>query len=186
MSQSTFEWRHHYHWDIYARKARLSAFALWQMLDETELNKLVDKCGYENRGDADHAIMLAFRRESCIALELVIKAVIAQNLRNSGANPAEKQGQIPMSHDLPKLWQTAGLLKLPVEDQQRLLLGKSVLMWSGRYATPTSEKNWTTENKEMDKLRKQTSGGKLFSKPTTISWSDFDRLFKIAETALTA
>ena len=101
-------------------------------------------------GDAGLALTEAFRRESAIALELVVKAVIAHKLQARGANPATEW--VPATHDLPKLWTDAGLPELPRDDKYLLLLVKQVLMWSGRYGTPLTAEAWKKENKAFDAL----------------------------------
>jgi hypothetical protein len=89
---------------------------------------------------------------------------------------------MPMTHDIPKHWKEAGLPVLERQDHLRLLLFKQVLVWSGRYATPRREKDLEEERvvqhpfqnrpPEISRLRAIT--------PTSITWEDFDRLYKIA------
>jgi hypothetical protein len=126
----------------------------------------------------------AFRRESAVALELIVKAVIAKKLRARRADPSTEG--VPATHDLPKLWRDAGLPSLPDSDLYRLQLAKSVLMWAGRYATPRTAKYWEQENREfkvLEDLRSDRSGFR-FRKPIGMDWEDFDRLYQIAHQAL--
>jgi hypothetical protein len=60
------------------------------MRRSTQLKELVAKCDAYWGGDADLAVHEAFRRESAIALELVVKAVIADKLQARGADPAKE------------------------------------------------------------------------------------------------
>lgn len=71
--QSTFDWCRYGHWDTSAEKARLSAFLLWQTRERDKLAALQNEAHYTN-GDADLAVLEGFRRESAVALELIIKA----------------------------------------------------------------------------------------------------------------
>jgi hypothetical protein len=178
-----FEWRKFGHWDSSAAKARFAAYVLWCMQDISRHADLARECGHGS-GDASLALSEAFRRESAIALELVVKAVIASKLRARSADPATEG--VPATHDLPKLWQEAGLPALSSDDLYRLQLVKSVLMWAGRYATPRSVKAWEDENKEFDALedppRDKTKF--VFRTPITLGWEDFDRLYQIVHQAL--
>jgi hypothetical protein len=178
-----FEWRRLGHWDSAAAKARFAAYVLWRMRDTSLHAEMVKECGHES-DDAGLALLEAFRRESAVALELVVKAVIASKLRAKGADPATEG--VPATHDLPKLWQEAGLPALSGDDLYRLHLAKSVLMWAGRYATPRSVKAWEQENKEFDALEDPPRYEKkfVFRTPITLGWEDFDRLYQVAFQAL--
>ena len=180
---NVFEWRRFGHWDTSAEKTRFSAYLLWQMQDTCKLNEVVQQCGYTN-GDAVLAVSEAFVRESAIALELIIKAVIARKLEARGADPATES--VPANHDIPKLWSEANLPELTREDQYRLLLVKSVLKWSGRYATPRTVKAWEEENIAFDMLEDPPPepGAYIFRTPITFEWSDFDRLYQMAKGAV--
>jgi hypothetical protein len=120
------------------------------------------------------------RSESAVALELIVKAVIARKMTAEGADPS-KVG-VPATHDLPALWKEAALPVLEREDHLRLLLFKSALVWSGRYATPRSAKAWAEERKAQQPFESRPpEGSKLRGiKPTSIGWEDFDRLYKVA------
>jgi hypothetical protein len=84
------------------------------------------------------------------------------------------------------LWRDAGLQALSREDRYRLLVFKSVLVWSGRYPTPKSPKAWEAENNAFDALEDPPvePGKFIFRKPITIGWSEFDRLYQIARAAI--
>jgi len=149
IEQDVIEWRRLGHWSTSAEKARIAAFVLWHTREESRLSEMVHECSYSG-GDAGLALVEAFRRESAIALELVVKAVIARKLQAGGANPATTC--VPPTHDLPKLWIAARLPELPRDDKYRLLLVKQVLTWSGRYATPRRAEEWNKENQSFDAL----------------------------------
>jgi hypothetical protein len=178
-----YEWRRFGHWDSTAAKARFAAYVLWRMREGSLHAEMARECGHEN-GDADLALLEAFRRESATALELVVKAAIASRLRARVADLASEG--VPTTHDLPELWQEAGLPTLSSEDSYRLQLVKSVLLWAGRYATPRSVKAWEQENKEFEALEGPPIDHieSEFRTPITLGWEDFDRLYQIARKAL--
>ena len=189
IEQDVIEWRRLGHWSTSAKKAHFAAFVLWHMREESRLSEMVHECTYAG-GDAELSLVEAFRRESAIALELIVKAVIARKLQARGANPATEC--VPATHDLPKLWIDAGLPELPREDKYRLLLVKSVLMWSGRYGTPRTAEAWKKEQKAFDALEdpqpepaNSNQPRKFIDRiPITFGWSDFDRLYQIAHAEL--
>jgi len=174
-----FEWRRLGHWKTGAAKARFAAYVLWHMYQTSRYEELARECGHQS-GDAGLALLEAFSRESAVALELVVKAVIANNLRASVADSTTKS--VPATHDLPKLWKEAGLPDLSREDLYRLQLVKSVLMWSGRYSTPRTVKAWERENRAFDALEESPGDNSRFvaRTPITLGWEEFDRLYQIA------
>jgi hypothetical protein len=137
--KDVFEWRRFGHWESSAAKARFAAFVLWHMADDSRYVELAHAASHKS-DDARLGLLEAFRRESAVALELVVKAVVASKLIARAADPS-KEG-VPATHDLPRLWSHAGLPALGNEDKYRLQLVKSVLMWSGRYPTPRTVKAW--------------------------------------------
>lgn len=181
--RDVFEWRRYAHWDSSAAKARFAAYLLWQMRDKALHSTLASECGHES-GDSGLALTEAFRRESAISLELIVKAVIAKKLRDRAADPAIEG--VPATHDLPKLWREAGLPNLSADDLYRLQRAKSVLIWAGRYPTPKSVKAWEEEGQEFDVLETPPRDKTKFTfrTPITTSWEDFDRLYQFAKQAL--
>jgi hypothetical protein len=181
--KDVFEWRRFGHWNSSAAKARFSAFVLWSLRGDAWIGEMADKCGHQ-RGDDKLAISEAFCRESAIALELIVKAVIAHNLQARGADPPIEG--VPATHNIPKLWKDARLPDLPREDLYRLHLAKSILMWSGRYATPRTVRAWEDENKDFDALEEPASesGKVVFRKPIIMGWAEFDHLYQIAKSFL--
>jgi hypothetical protein len=153
------------------------------MSDPRKYSDLVQASGHKG-GDAGLALLEAFRRESSVALELVVKAVIAKKMRNRGADPATEG--VPATHDLPKLWNDAGLPALQREDRYLLQLAKQTLMWSGRYPTPRTVKAWEEETKSFAALEDTPPepGRFVTEKPVALDWREFDRLYQIAYRAL--
>lgn len=178
--QSTFEWRRIAPAGFSARahNARFCAAALWQLKDGKEFSSLAAEMGY--RATPQIAYGEAFRREAAIALELIVKAVIAQQMHMRRADPTTEG--VPATHNLPALWEHAGLPKLGTDDCYRLLLFKSILMWSGRYATPNSAKAWAEEEKALEVLDPATTpaGHLRIRQPIGCGWSEFDALYSIA------
>ena len=178
-----FEWRRFGHWRTSAAKARFSAYVLWHMQDDSQLIDMARESGHLG-GDYTLGVSEGFRRESAIALELIVKAVIAKALEAQAADPATEC--VPATHDLPKLWKQANLPVLPLEDRYRLQLVKSVLTWSGRYATPRTVKAWEEETRAFDALKEPPpSPGKFIARtPIKFGWIEFDRLYQMAHSFL--
>jgi hypothetical protein len=178
--QNIIDWRRYGHWSSSANKARLSAFLLWQTHEPAKLAALQDGANYSS-GDADLALTEGFRRESAVALELIIKAVIAKKLELQYDPNSER---VPATHDIPALWRKAELPEL--DRQDKLQLFKSILNWSGRYATPKTAKAWAEENREFSALDDPAlPKGKIeFKTPIRTGWEDFDRLFQMAKSRL--
>lgn len=178
IERNVFEWRRFGHWDSSAAKARLSAFVLWKMAGAAAHAEFAAECGHDG-GDSQLALGEGFRRESAIALELIVKAVIAKKMQRRGADPA-KEG-VPATHDLPQLWRMAGLPELGPEDKYRLHRVKQTLMWSGRYATPRTVKAWEGENREFEALEPvgEAIGRFRARTPVLFDWSDFERLYQL-------
>jgi hypothetical protein len=76
--RDVFEWRRFGHWESSAAKARFAAFVLWHIAHDSRYAKLTHAAGHKS-DDAGLGLFEAFRRESAVALELVVKAVIASN-----------------------------------------------------------------------------------------------------------
>jgi len=152
------------------------------MRDPDRMKQLEQDAGYPG-GDTGLAISEGFARESAVALELIIKAVIAKRLELRRASPTER---VPATHDIPNLWKEAKLPDLGPADRYRLLLVKSTLLWSGRYATPRTVKAWAEENAKFQTFVPPPLPGKTvnFWQPPNFGWSDFDRLYQIANDQL--
>ena len=157
------------HWFKRANNARYSAFVLWKVFEDEEIIKrLAEECHY---GDSPSvALDEAFLREAAVAIELIVKAVIAC-----------KKLDIPNIHNLPILWEKAELPKLNKDDQLHLHYLKSVLVWSGRYPTPKKEADWHNEQRERDAiLPSPTYSGLKLSRGNMCLWPDLDRIYQIA------
>jgi hypothetical protein len=85
-------------------------------------------------GNPQIALSESFRREASVALELIIKAVIAQRIECKISKP--NVPSIRLTHDLVELWEDASLPRLPRADKHRLLIAKIILYWAGRYPAP--------------------------------------------------
>jgi hypothetical protein len=164
------------HWGPHAERARLAAYVLWRVAgDRTgRLTALWHDARY-SYGDAGIAMLDGFRRESAVAIELIIKAVIAEQLKLRRASE-----RVPHTHNIPKLWQAAGLRQLNREDEHLLISFQSILMWSGRYATPLTVQNWAKEYRAFAELERHPSLGPA----RFIGWDEFDRLFQMARSRL--
>lgn len=181
--QSTFEYRRNAvsWWLSKATNARFCALALSKTNEET-VASIAEEYGYS--GTTSVALHEGFVREASISLELIIKAVIAQNIALEYSD--QVQPKIPTTHDLPSLWGQAHLPGLKNEDQYRLLLCKTVLIWSGRYPTPKSDNVWRQEEDSFKKLLDNIEQKEktLFRKTISFRFEDFDKLFQMANARL--
>lgn len=179
--QSTFERRRiaPAHWWARADNARLSAATIWQLRDGGDFTSAI-KASIAYGGSPSIAYGEAFQREAAVALELITKAVIAQRMTMRHADPAFES--VPTTHDLPTLWGQAGLIKLGREDRYRLLRLKSVLMWSGRYATPRTEQAWERELEAFRPFQppRDEGGRPRIHYPIPCGWPEFDHLYQLA------
>lgn len=121
-----------------------------------------------------------YRREAALALELIIKAVIAQRIEN-GTQRA-RHARPALHHKLPELWKDACLPDLPRADHARLINAKYVLLWSGRYPVPREEAAYRTEDQEKQPYRQVVGklGQRELFQEWSFCWDDFDRIFEIA------
>ena len=112
----------------------------------------------------------AFLRESALALELIVKAVIAQKIEVGGGAEV-----VPTTHDVPFLWGKAALPALAVDDRRRLLKAKSLLIWSSRYTAPKTDFQYYKEREDFEALG---PAPRLFGE--FLDWENFDRIYQIA------
>jgi hypothetical protein len=162
-----------------ARKPPLSSWPPWNRPHADPSDALSDaafKSGYY--GTPSVAAHEGFLRESALALELIVKAVIARKIELGCAPPCVVRVQ-PV-HDLPRLWTDAGLPSLSRQDQRRLLLVKSLLTWSGRYAAPRIDDQFYQEEAADAALRPPG----LLRTNVSWEWEDFDRLYQLAFSGL--
>jgi|ERR1043166_2306654 hypothetical protein len=165
------------HFEARADNARFIAYLLDQGLSDNCVSQV--KAGVNYGGNPRIAMFEAFRREAAISLELIVKAVIAQKIE-SGVAPAHVVSVRPV-HDVPKLWQEADLPAVSNEDRRRLVHVKRILLWSGRYAAPRSDKQFAELEAEDEALTPERPPGQLFiQEPVLLDWDNFDRLYQIA------
>ena len=128
-------------------------------------------------GDAGIAVVEAFRREASIALELIIKAHVATQIE-LGIGP-KNHTKPPPIHDVVQLWNMAGLPCLSPDDEIILILVKSLLEWSGRYAAPKDDAQLKKEQDAEDAAYRKTNRNQRFRRYPKLSWECFNRLYKI-------
>ncbi len=165
-----------FHFYAKADNARFTAFTLWS-LDAVSQKQSVATSGYG--GTPSIALGEAFRREASIALELIVKAVIAARIERKAAK-SEIIGVRP-THDLNRLWEDADLPAMQNEDVHRLLIAKRILYWSGRYAAPLKDEDFEKEEQKMRGPYRTRGAGQLEEHHSvSIGWDDFDRIYGIA------
>jgi hypothetical protein len=137
-----------------------------------------DSIGYGGRPRI--ARLEGFYREASIALELIIKAAIAQRIE-AGISP-QHVTRVRPTHDVLSLWDDAGLPKLSNHDALLLLRVRRTLLWSGRYAAPRDDANHEKDMAQEEVVRGPR--GKIsiqnLQKPITLDWDNFERLYGIA------
>lgn len=159
-----------------ADNARFAAYAMHTLTDEA-----ASRCAGEiEYGGTPHvALQESFRREAAIALELIVKAVVAQRIE-SGKSKAIK---VRATHDLLDLWADAGLPKLQEDDLRVLLDAKKVLYWAGRYAAPRRDEDSIKEEEAEDRIVSRRTGGTLAGFASIqLNWDAFSRIYLIAAT----
>lgn len=134
-------------------------------------------------GDPNIALNEGFLREASIALELIIKAVIAARIERGTAKPGVVK--VRLNHDLVSLWEDAELPVLQRGDLHRLMIAKRILYWAGRYAAPKKDADYAREEADMQPLldTKQL-GALLLYQPRSLSWDDFNRIYEVASASL--
>ncbi len=165
-----------HHW-ARADNARFAAFALSRLPPE-DLNRLQAALPY---GGTPHiAIHEAFLREAALALELILKAVVAARIE--GGTAPSRVVRVRLTHDVLKLWEEdAGLPELPREDRMTLAIAASILLWAGRYAAPAKDEVYEFETERDELIDPPPAGGKIrIRKGRSISWDQFDRVYAVA------
>ena len=118
----------------------------------------------------DIACYEGFLRESSIALELILKALIAEQ-----SNRAP-----PSSHDVYLLWQKANLSALENDDLMRLSEITETLYWRGRYGAPNKDSDLKKAAERSSKHQRRKKFGKTFIiSELPYGWNEFDRLYQI-------
>ncbi len=165
------------HYWAKAVNAHYTSYVLSHSISNDALEKAAEAMHYG--GTPWVAVDESSRREAAIAIELIIKAVIARKVA-SGVAPKNVTHVRP-SHDVVALWGEAGLPKLPVDDRRRLLRIKSLLYWSSRYAAPKSDKDADKEIDADETLKgSKENSGVLIEPMLSLGWDDFDRIYQVA------
>jgi hypothetical protein len=160
-----------------ADNARFAAYLLSREMPAGYLPEAAAHVSYY--GTPSIAIGEAFMREAALAIELIVKATIAGKIER-GEAPKHVVRVRPV-HDVPTLWTDAGLPALSQDDRRRLLLVKSLLTWSGRYAAPKKDEDVYKEREEDEAIMtggKPRSGLRLV-RHVAFDWDNFDRLYQI-------
>ena len=170
------------HYWARADNARYTAFGVWA-LDVDFQARCAESTGY--RGTPEVAMVEAFHREAALALELIIKAVIALRIERHVA--MRQVVKVRPTHDLISLWTDAQLPDLSPDDQHRLMIARRILYWSGRYAAPRRDEDYVREQQAMEPLEEAVhSGGLKFKRLRSFTWDDFDRIYQVAATSFLA
>jgi hypothetical protein len=165
------------HYWFRAQNARFAAYAI-QAMDQDAQKRCAEQLGYSGALDE------AFFREASLALELAIKAVIAQRIEVRLAQLHVVK--VRPTHDLVSLRSDAQLPHLPPDDLHRLMIAKRILHWAGRYAASRLDEQADREREEMAPLqdtRPFGSRGLTIIKTRSFDWDDFDRIYQVAATS---
>ncbi len=165
-----------HHWSR-ADNARFAAYILAHATSEA-LEGHKSAIGYG--GSPNIAMHEAFVREASLALELIVKAVIA--IRIEGRSGPATLVRVRTTHDVLSLWESdAGLPVQPEEDRTTLALAASFLRWAGRYAAPKDDAVYEEERRRSDMIAPPPPTGNLrIVRGRSISWDQFDRLYVVA------
>ena len=161
-----------------ADNARFAAYVVHSLGNDAAIRFASD---IDYGGTPSVGLYVSFLREAAIALELIVKAVIAQRIE-SGVSKATVT-KVRATHDLLALWEDAGLQTLQKNDLSVLLDAKRVLYWSGRYAAPKSDKDSIKEEETEDSVVGRRTGGTLADLASaTLHWDAFSRIYLMAAT----
>jgi hypothetical protein len=180
--ESTYEMRRRapLHYQARADNARFAAFLLANA-SEAEVAKAKEASGYG--GTPSIGLYEAFRREAALAVELMLKAIVA--LRIERGISTRGLTKLPLTHDVQALWRDAELPPLSKERRLELLFLKQVLTWAGRYPAPVSDKAAFHEENEIEAARGDdppSSDGFRLRKLRVFGWEEFADLYEIVAT----
>jgi CubicO group peptidase (beta-lactamase class C family) len=159
------------HFSARAENARCCAYIL-----STHLEDNVSKPSAGRYGDLRHAAFEGFKRESAIAIELILKALIAHRKQN---DPEKNlKSLVTPTHDLRRLWVEACLPSWNDSQELLLLYYTDVLFWSGRYVQPKDIKHLHLNEEDWKRLRPKTALGNGFVyHPIKLDWVTFNGLY---------
>ncbi|WP_443970345.1 hypothetical protein [Sphingobium sp. CR28] len=156
--------------------ARYIAYCLWtlrhgQIIDPSPIGGDIE--------GAHTALFWGWLRESSLALELIVKAVLAQI-----GYRKEVPAKIPSTHNIPQLWKMAGLHRTSEQQEYFLATAHQTLSWAARYPGPLKGAPDLFEPRESLGRRISVSVESTFSRKTR--WDTFDELYQIAQSAFIA
>jgi hypothetical protein len=153
---------------------RYLAFCMWTMRS----GALIDPSpiGGEVEG-AKSALFWGWLRESSLALELIIKAALAQK-----EDYREGRASVPSTHNLPQLWKMAQLPKTSLQQEDHLRSAHQVLQWSGRYSAPRRGSDDLHVGRETSPHSKRDDKSSA-SLSLKMQWESFDTLYQMAQAA---
>jgi len=171
------------HYAAKGYNAWFGAYVLWHLSDDTLEKAAEDRYG----GNPRIAIGEAYRREASLALELILKAVIACKIQRRTA-PAHVK-RVPQTHEVLRLWRDAALPTPSPDDATRLFDAGRTLIWTGKYGAPRTDEAGMKEHEEAERLRRvqqksQKMAGSRGWWHTPLDWDSFDRLFHVASAEL--
>jgi len=162
-----------------ADNARIAARVLWDAA-AGDHDGIVAAIGY---GGTPHvALHEAFLREASLAIELILKGLVAQRLEMGVSKLPNLRPS--NTHDLLRLWDDAELEKPAREDHQTLFIARKVLQWAGRYAAPTKDTYFDSQAEEEESLRDYEPNMSVnVLKTRSISWEQFDAVYALPSAA---
>lgn len=169
-----------FHFHAKADNARFNAYVL-SHLDGLNIEAFARQANYG--GNTDIALSEAFDREASLALELIVKAVIAQRLELG--KELSEIAKVPASHNVPDLWRKARLPELSQEDAGRLVIARVYLMWASRYAAPNKDADGDRDHDDIARhATDRVSGikGIRLVRRRSFNWDDVSRIYGIANT----
>lgn len=154
--------------------ARYLAFCMWSMRSGVPIDP--SPIGGEVEG-AKSALFWGWLRESSLALELIIKAALAQK-----QDYREGHASVPSTHNLPQMWKMAQLPKTSFQQEDHLRSAHQVLQWSGRYSAPRRGSD------DLHVNREPLPRSKCDDRPSAplslkMQWESFDTLYQMAQEA---
>ena len=154
--------------------SRYVAYCIWTLRQGQTIDP--EPIGGDLEG-AKEALFWGWLRESSLALELILKSVLAQTKLDQESAPS-----VPSTHNVPQLWKMAGLPKTSWQQEYFLASAYQVLSWAGRYSAPRKGTHDLFENRESIRPRIKLGRGTTPA-PVKMDWDSFDTLYQIAQNA---